>query len=118
MDARKAKLDLRNLSNGGRTIASGAVLAHAYENGIRTERIIGLKVTVVFPDNGYEKQVVTVDSTVDNITPALEKADGPLYVDFDGFVGRYYYIEGRGAGISAKAKAVRVVDAEKDEIDF
>lgn len=117
MDAKKAILPLHVLANGGRTIASGATLAHAYENGVRTERIIGLKVTVVFPDNGYEKQVVTVDSTVDSITPALEKADGPLYVDFEGFQARFYVMNGK-AGISAKAKAVKILDAGKDEIDF
>ena len=47
---------------------------------------------------------------------SAEKAEAPVYVDFEGFTARIYTIDGR-SDVSAKADSVHVVTADLLEID-
>lgn len=109
------------VSNNGPIFAVGVSPAMAYENGQRTDKQVGLKIRTVLPNLSYETLTVTVSSTVDPVSAALERADAdhPVRVTFDGFVGRFYVLNGKG-GISAKATAVRVVQPPDtgDVLDF
>lgn len=123
MDFSRFPLTQETVSNNGDFIATGVFPAMAYENGQRTDRQVGIKVRVVIPNLGYEQLTVTVASTLDPVSEALKRADAdhPVRVTFDGFVGRFYVLQGKG-GISAKADAVRVVapptTAEDGDFDF
>ena len=81
----------------------------------RTDKVIGLRVTVVFPGNGYDTQTVKVTDPTDRLSVLLDKATAsrPVYVDFDGFTASVYTMRGEDGrwrtGVSAKAAAVRVV---------
>lgn len=110
MNLSKFLLTQETVSNNGPLYATGVFPAMAYENGQRTDKQIGIKVRVVIPNLGYETLTVTVSSTVDPVSEALKRADAdhPVRVTFDGFVGRFYVLNGKG-GISAKATAVRVL---------
>ena len=43
------KLEMVNLSNGGRAILDAVGPSYEYRNGQKTDKVNGLKVTVVFP---------------------------------------------------------------------
>lgn len=123
MDLNTLILTLEILSRGGPIILTKVSPAFAYENGVRTSKQIGLRLTVVFAGNNFQQQVVVVSSTVDTVSAALEKADAnhPVHIAFDGFQARIYNRpDGKGAAISAKATAVRVVQPPEtgDELDF
>ena len=76
--------------------------------------------TVVFPGNGYDTQTVKVTDPTDRLSVLLDKAtpSHPVYVDFDGFTASVYTMRGEDGrwrtGVSAKAAAVRVVQAPDD----
>lgn len=116
-------LTLEILSRGGPIYATKVAPAYQYLNGERTDKQIGLKITAVFPENNFQTQVVTVASTVDPVSAALEKADAqhPVHITFEDFKARIYNRpDGKGAAISARAEAVRVIQPPEtgDELDF
>lgn len=118
-DISKIELTLDQFSNDGPVIATAIAPINPFRDGrVVADEVTGRKVTVVFPDNGYETQDIKVDDPTDALTPLLEKATytNPVFVDFPGFVGHIYLIRDKVSGkqnlvISAKANAVRVVPA-------
>ena len=121
MQIRNLRLSLDALSQGGRVILKDAAPAQEYAaDNRRTDKVIGLRVTVVFPGNGYDTQTVKVADPTDRLSVLLNKATPahPVYVDFDGFTASVYTMRGEDGrwrtGVSAKAAAVRVVQAPDD----
>lgn len=115
MDATKADVHKKALTKGGKMILKGVRLSNVYKNGKRTDETDGLRVEVVMEKNGYETLAVKVADPVDRLTAVLEKADGPIYVDFTGFNARIYVRDNR-AYISARADTVFIVDSTNDSI--
>lgn len=126
MQVRNVKLDLNSLSNNGPVILQSVSPDYEYDaDRKRTDKVVGLKVTVVFPGNGYDTQVVRVSDPTDRLSALLDKSTptSPVYVDFDGFNASVYTMRGDDGrwrtGVSAKATAVRVVSGPGDDLlDF
>lgn len=125
MDIKNLKLTMDNLSNGGPVILQSVSPDYEYDaDHKRTEKVIGLKVTVVFPGNGYNTQVVRVSDPTDRLSALLEKAtpSAPIYISFEGFNASVYTMRGDDGrwrtGVSAKATGVRVVPGLHDDLDF
>ena len=123
MNLKNLKLTLDALSRGGPVILKDVAPDYKYDaDNRRTDKVIGLRVTVVFPGNGYDTQTVKVADPTDRLSAPLDKAtpDHPIYVDFDGFVASVYAMrdaDGRWrTGGSAKATAVRVVSGPGDDL--
>ncbi|NBI11317.1 hypothetical protein D1641_15075 [Colidextribacter sp. OB.20] len=126
IDISKIPLTLSQFANGGPVIATGIAPINPFRDGHSvTEEVVGRKITVVFPDNGYETQEIKVSDPIDTLTPLLKEASfsNPVFVDFPGFVGRVYLIRDKITGeknlvISAKADRVRVVPAPGSDDDL
>ena len=123
MDLKRLFLSLACFTNNGPIILQSVAPAYAYgPDRKRTDKIEGLRVTVVFPGNGYGTQTVKVSDPADVLSALLDKAtpDHPVYVDFDGFSASVYTMrdaDGRWrTGVSAKATAVRVVSAPGNDL--
>ena len=121
MQIRNLRLTLDALSNGGPVILKSVAPDYEYDgDNRRTDKVVGLRVTVVFPGNGYDTQTVKVTDPTDRLSVLLDKAtpSHPVYVDFDGFTASVYTMRGEDGrwrtGVSAKAAAVRVVQAPDD----
>ena len=121
MDLKRLFLSLACFTNNGPIILQSVAPAYAYgPDRKRTDKIEGLRVTVVFPGNGYDTQTVKVSDPTDRLSVLLDKATAsrPVYVDFDGFTASVYTMRGEDGrwrtGVSAKAAAVRVVQAPDD----
>lgn len=118
-DISKLALPLSAFTGDGPVIATKIDAIHPFREGKSiAEEIIGRKVTVVFPGNGYEALEVKVSDPVDAISPLLKNATfmSPVYVDFDDFEARLYEMtdretKSRRVVLSVKAKAVRVVSS-------
>lgn len=106
-------LAFKNFSNGGDAVLDEVRPSYGYKDNQRTDKVNGLKVSVVFPGNHYDTLTVTVADPVDRLSAALEKGD-PVHVAFQGFTAKIYVMNGRG-GVSAKAESVQIVD---DMVDF
>lgn len=109
-DIKNINLNWDNFAGSGRAIVTDVKTAYEYKDGQRTDKVVGLKVTVVFPSMRYNDLTVTVADPVDRLSTLLDKGD-PLYVEFTGFKARIYTMNGR-TGISAKAESVYVVDTD------
>lgn len=121
MNYSRIKLNPENFNLGGRMIATDVHPAFEYKDGERTEKAIGIKVTVAMEKNGYDTLTVTVSNPVDTLSAVLEAADGPVYVTFDGFAARIYTTRSDGnvkVGVSAKATGVRVVTDDLLNLDI
>ena len=116
MKVSNVNIGLENVTNGGKMILTDVRPAHAYKDGVRQDKVIGIKATVAMEKNGYDTLTVTVSDPVDRLSTVLEQSDGPVYVTFDGFSARIYVMDGR-AGVSAKATAVRVVPDNIMDLD-
>ena len=121
MNVKNIRLSLESLSHGGPVILKSVAPDHEYDaDNRRTDKVIGLRVAVVFPGNGYDTQTVKVTDPTDRLSVLLDKATAsrPVYVDFDGFTASVYTMRGEDGrwrtGVSAKAAAVRVVQAPDD----
>ena len=118
MQIRNLRLALDALSHGGPVILKSVAPDYEYDGDNR--RTVGLRVTVVFPGNGYDTQTVKVTDPTDRLSVLLDKATAsrPVYVDFDGFTASVYTMRGEDGrwrtGVSAKAAAVRVFQAPDD----
>ena len=126
MNIRNIKLKLDDFSNNVPIILQSVAPDYEYDaDRKRTDKVVGLKATVVFPGNGYDTQVVRVSDPTDRLSALLDKAtpSSPVYVDFDGFTASIYTIRGDDGrwrtGVSAKATTVRVVSGPGDDLlDF
>ena len=121
MQIRNLRLTLDALSHGGPVILKSVAPDYEYDgDNRRTDKVVGLRVTVVFPGNGYDTQTVKVTDPTDRLSVLLDKATAsrPVYVDFDGFTASVYTMRGEDGrwrtGVSAKATAVRVAQAPDD----
>ena len=121
MQIRNLRLTLDALSHGGPVILKSVAPDYEYDgDNRRTDKGVGLRVTVVFPGNGYDTQTVKVTDPTDRLSVLLDKAtpSHPVYVDFDGFTASVYTMRGEDGrwrtGVSAKAAAVRVAQAPDD----
>ena len=111
MQIKNLVLTQENFTNGGPMVLTDVKPGYEYKDGQRSDKVVSLKVAVVFPSNGYDTQTVAVADTVDRLSAALSKAtpEHPVYVAFKGFKARVYVMNGR-AGVSAKADSVQIVD--------
>ena len=121
MDIKNLKLTLDNLSIGGPVILQSVSPDYEYDiDHKRTDRVVGLKIKVVFPGNNYDTQVIRVSDPTDRLSTLLDKATpaSPVYVVFDGFTASVYTMRGDDGrwrtGVSAKATTVRVVSPPND----
>lgn len=121
MELKKLDLTIDAFSKGGQIIVTDIAPEYRYVDGERDlSKVIGLRVTAVFPGNGYESQIVKVSNPVDRLTVLLEKAtpDKPLRVTFVNFHANIYTMRGNDGrwrtGISAKAEDVKPVDDDFD----
>ena len=121
MNVKNIRLSLESLSHGGPVILKSVAPDYEYDaDNRRTDKVVGLRVTVVFPGNGYDTQTVKVTDPTDRLSVLLDKAtpSHPVYVDFDGFTASVYTMRGEDGrwrtGVSAKAAAVRVAQAPDD----
>ena len=119
IDISKISLTLSQFANGGPVIATSISPINPFRDGHSvTEEVVGRKITVVFPDKGYETQEIKVSDPTDAFNPLIKEAyfSNPVFVEFPGFVGRIYLIRDKITGeknlvVSAKADSVRVVPA-------
>lgn len=116
MKLKNLELSKENLTKGGQMILTEVRPAYEYKDGNRSDKVIGIKVSVALEKNSYDTLTVTVTDPVDRLSAVLEKADGPVYVDFVGLTARIYTMNGR-TDVSAKADSVHVVDNSLIEID-
>lgn len=124
MDLKNLKLHFQNFTNGGPAILKAIDPDYPYRDGQRvTTEIVGRKVTVVFPENGYETMTVRVADPVDALSPLLAKATAsePVYVAFEDFEAGFRNQRDRNGvwqpTLYAKASAVRVAP-NPAELDF
>lgn len=133
MELKNLYLPFSSFSRGGPAILKSIEADHPYAEGkLDKDTISGRKVTVVFPENGYEAQTVKVSDPTDALSSLLKKATSaePVYVAFDGFEASIYNSRPRKEGdrwepkISAKATGVHTVtladtsQSDTDEIDY
>lgn len=113
------RLNLDNFSNGGPAVLDGVRLSYEYKDNQRTDKVNGLKVTVVLPANRYEKLTVTVADPIDRLSAVLDKtpAGTPVLVGFGNFTARVYRDRNGDKAVSAKADSVQVIDNDDDIID-
>lgn len=116
MKLQRLRLILQCFTMGGRMILTDVRQAYEYKNGERTNKLIGLKVTVAMEKNGYETLTVTVSDPEDRLSALLEKSESPIYVDFEGFSARLYSMNGR-TDVSAKADSVHIVTDDLLDIE-
>lgn len=116
MNMKNLDIPIEAFTKGGNIIVTDVALDYAYKDGVRDmTKVIGLRVTVVFPGNNYDTQVVKVSNPVDTLSVLLAKAtpDNPLYVSFTGFHASIYSMRGDDGkyrtGVSAKAEDVKPV---------
>lgn len=83
------------------------------KNNNATDKVLGTKYTVACPKRQYETVAVKVPNSVPIITQeALDNAEGPVWITFEGFAGRIYQMDGK-VGVTCKAdKAVLVTGAK------
>lgn len=117
-------LDFSSFAGDGPAILKSITPDHPYGDDRKQikEKIVGRKVSVVLPGNGYEVLEVKVSDPTDALTPLLEKAHPgePVYVEFVGFTAKTYNTKDGDiwkTGISAKATAVRAVPGP-EAIDY
>lgn len=118
MLAKDLMLEKEALTGGGRIILKKVAPDYEYHDGVRdTSKVIGQRVTVILPDNGYVEQVVRVANPRDSLSDLLKqtaKDKRTVYVDFIDFSASVYCMADRNgrwtASVSAKAADVVVVD--------
>lgn len=113
-------LDIANFSNGGQSILDEVKPSYEYtKDNTRTDKVNGLKVTVVFPANRYMKLTVTVADPIDRLSAVLDKtpAGTPVLVEFVNFTARVYRNRDGDKDTSARAVGVKVVVDDMLEIE-
>lgn len=124
MELKNLNLKFQNFTNGGSAILKEIAPDYPYRNGERVlTEIVGRKVTVVFPENGYDTLTVRVADPVDALSPLLAKATAaePVYVMFEDFEAGFRNQRNRDGvwqpTLYAKASAVYVAP-NPAELDF
>lgn len=107
-----SQLTITNFSNGGPAVLDEVRPSYAYQNNERTDKVNGLKVTVVFPANRYEKLTVTVADPIDRLSAVLDNAPAGtgVPVSFVNFAAKVYRDRSGDKSVSAKADSVQIVD--------
>jgi len=108
MQFKNINLTFHDLFRDGPVISTEVNPAHEYKDGQCQDKVNGLKVSMVFPDNHYNTLTVTVTGPVDRLSTALGKGES-VHVTFQGFTARPYVINNRG-GVSSKVDGVQIVD--------
>lgn len=114
MDGKYVTMGVKNFSKGGDVYAVSARPAVKYENGKRTDTVIGLSVTVVFPKNHFDTLVVTIADPVDRVSALIERDDGPVRVAFENFSARPYVADRQ---LKFTAHADRLIVLNDDVVD-
>lgn len=106
-----SQLTIENFSNGGHAILDGVRPSYEFKDNQRTDKVNGLKVTVVFPATRYEKLTVTVADPTDRLSAVLDHASAgtPVLVRFGGFTAKVYHDRTGNYAVSAKADSVQIV---------
>lgn len=113
------KLGMENLSNGGRAILDAVGPSYEYRNGQKTDKVNGLKVTVVFPANRYAKHTITVADPVDRLTAVLDTtpAGNEICVTFQNVTVKIYRDHDGKEQLSVKAESVKILEADVLEVE-
>lgn len=83
---------------------------YEYVDGKKTENITCMKLTSVFPENGYEKIVVKVKGTKIPLTKEqIIQQGGKVNVRFKNLTGRFYRTNSGDYALSASADGVEVI---------
>ena len=106
------KLEMENLSNGGRAILDAVGPSYEYRNGQKTDKVNGLKATVVFPANRYAKHTITVAAVLDT-TPAGNE----ICVTFQNVTVKIYRDHDGKEQLSVKAESVKILEADVLEVE-
>lgn len=94
------RVDFRRDAFPGDMILVSITDAYAYDDGKRTDQVIGVKCSVVLPSCNYERLNVKLPVN----TPVAEDLIGNP-VDFADFIARIYMMDGR-LGFSASATGI------------
>ena len=112
MELHQLTLSFEALSGGGPAIAIDSIPFYEYRDGARTDRIIGHKITVVFPKNKYAHQDIKVLNPQDQLSSLLENV-GSVPVQFEGIKISIYKRLTDGTyhdALSVKATGVAIVE--------
>ncbi|MCR4756098.1 MAG: hypothetical protein K5868_11360 [Lachnospiraceae bacterium] len=94
----------------GTGIALSVTDGFKYVDGVKTETVDHLKVSVVFPDNGYEKMAIKVyDTRLSNANEKIAAAGGQLRVKFKNLSGKLYRTNYGEIAVSASADSMEVL---------
>lgn len=81
---------------------------YAYENGVKTENLLGYKYTVV-EDKQFEKIVIKIEDVLPIITQdELEKRTGQTYVKFKNCFGKLYKKADGNIDVSFSAESIEL----------
>ena len=99
-------LSLRDLVIDPKTLGTKLLLvdvrpAYEYQEGKRTDRIVGYRYEIVLPDKGFEKLAVEIEGP-----QQLDKPDGYAEVAFDG-LEIYAYQQNGTIAVGARATGIR-----------
>ena len=111
MDINKLRIfDPDCLSISGRIILIGIELSRVYENGKYTDTIDGYKLKCIFPDNGYEKATIKVQTKPPINQEAIENSSNPIFCNFEEFEAKIYRdFKNNSFRLSCKAKSVLIL---------
>lgn len=96
---------------GTRFLVTDKKEAKKYVDGKPTDEITGYKYSVVLPDRGFEKIIVTVSGDLQVATPNQENY--AMQVEFVNLVAKPYVKDGKFIAISCKADGIREVKTTK-----
>lgn len=96
-------------SVGGHLILTAIKPAYAYDNGRRTETIVGHKYEVAMPERAFEKIAVKIEGG-----QQIDITNGePIEVAFEGLDLFIYWLNGT-YNVGARATAIHIVKAAKN----
>lgn len=104
-------LNIKDLKFDPRSLGSKLLLvdvrpAYEYQEGKRTDRIVGYRYEIVLPDKGFEKLAVKIEGP-----QQMDKPDGYAEVVFDG-LEIYAYVSGGQIQVGARATGIREVKSK------
>lgn len=81
-----------------------------YENGVKTDIIVGTRYTVVCPNNGFQTFSVKIKEENPSITQEeINNSGGSIDVTFIGFEGKFFQNKNKDVLFSAKADKIEVI---------
>lgn len=94
----------------GKAIVTDMIPGYEYVDGKKTENITCMKLTSVFPENGYEKIVVKVKGTKIPLTKEqIVQKGGKVNVKYSNLTGRFYRTNSGEYALSASADGLEVM---------